>query len=82
MVTLMPECPSVKELHIELNEVSGLLEVAKEQYEGVLGIVQHHTVDTISWINNMASQFGWVAELADGGVTNENIFSISEVRGK
>lgn len=82
MVTLVSECPSVRELHFELNEASELLEVAKEQYEGVLGIVQRHTVDTISWINNMTSQFGWVAELADGGVTNENVFSITTVRGK
>lgn len=71
----------MRELHIELNEVSELLEVAKEQYEEVLGIVQRHTVDTIGWINNMAAQFGWVAEVADGGATNENVFSITTVRG-
>lgn len=82
MVTLVTECPSLQELHIELNEVSEVLEVAKEQYEEVLGIIQSHTVDTTSWINNMVAQVGWVAELADGGVTNENIFSITTVRGK
>lgn len=71
----------MQELHIELNEVSELLHVAKEQYEEVLGIVERHTVDTISWINNMTAQFGWVAELADGGVTDENVFSIITVRG-
>ncbi|KAF5898996.1 clusterin-like protein 1, partial [Clarias magur] len=70
-------CPSMRELHIELNEVSELLDVAKEQYDEVLGIVQRHTVDTITWINDMAAQFGWVAELADGRVTNENVFSIT-----
>lgn len=71
----------MQELHIKLNEVSELLEVAREQYDEVLGIVQHHTVDTISWMNNMAAQFGWVAELADGGAPNENIFNITTVRG-
>lgn len=75
-----PECPSMQELHIELDEVSEIVEVVKEQYEEVLGIVQHHTMDTISWINNMAAQFGWVAELADGADTNENVFSITTVR--
>ncbi|XP_053089543.1 clusterin-like protein 1 [Pangasianodon hypophthalmus] len=79
---LFSECPSMRELHIELNEVSELLEVAKEQYEEVLGIVQRHTEDTVSWINNMAAQFGWVAELADGGVTNENVFSITTVENE
>ncbi|KAF4089623.1 hypothetical protein AMELA_G00069420 [Ameiurus melas] len=79
---LFSECPSMRELHIELNEVSGLLAVAKEQYEEVLGIVERHTVDTISWINNMAGQFGWVAELVDGGVTNENFFSVTTVENE
>lgn len=77
---LASECPSLQELHIELNEVSEVLEVAEEQYDEVLGIVQRHTVDTISWMNNMAGQFGWVAELADVGATNENIFNITTVR--
>lgn len=71
----------MRELHIELNEVSELLDIAKEQSDEVLGIVERHTVDTISWINNMAAQFGWVAELADGGVMNQNIFNITSVRG-
>lgn len=79
---LASECPSMQELHIELNEISELLDVAKEQYDEVLGIVQHHTVDTISWIDDMAAQFGWVAELADGSVANENLFSITTVRGR
>ncbi|XP_053360258.1 clusterin-like protein 1 [Clarias gariepinus] len=79
---LFSECPSMQELHIELNEISELLDVAKEQYDEVLGIVQHHTVDTISWIDDMAAQFGWVAELADGSVANENVFSITTVKNE
>ncbi|KAG7329977.1 hypothetical protein KOW79_006199 [Hemibagrus wyckioides] len=79
---LFSECPSMRELHIELNEVSELLDIAKEQSDEVLGIVERHTVDTISWINNMAAQFGWVAELADGGVMNQNIFNITSVENE
>ncbi|XP_056333142.1 clusterin-like protein 1 [Danio aesculapii] len=74
-----PECPLVKELHIELDEASQLWEVSKQQYEEVLGIVQHHTEDTISLISNMASDFGWVAELASNNTTPENIFNIATV---
>ncbi|KAK3566802.1 hypothetical protein QTP86_004501 [Hemibagrus guttatus] len=79
---LFSECPSMRELHIELNEVSELLDIAKEQSDEVLGIVERHTVDTISWISNMAAQFGWVAELADGGVMDQNIFNITLVESE
>ncbi|XP_030630456.1 clusterin-like protein 1 [Chanos chanos] len=77
--TMLTECPSVRELHIELDEISELLEVSKQQYEEILGIVQRHTDDTVSWLNNMASDFGWVAELANNNTTPENIFSIATV---
>ncbi|XP_026142747.1 clusterin-like protein 1 [Carassius auratus] len=77
--TLFTECPNVRELHIELDEASQLLEASKQQYEEVLGIVQRHTDDTISWLGNMASDFGWVAELANNNTTPESIFSIASV---
>ncbi|KTF74507.1 hypothetical protein cypCar_00032228 [Cyprinus carpio] len=70
------ECPNVRELHIELDEASQLLEASKQQYEEVLGVVQRHTDDTISWISNMASDFSWVTELANNNTTPESIFSI------
>ncbi|KAG9274000.1 clusterin-like protein 1 [Astyanax mexicanus] len=77
--TLLAECPSVRELHVELDEVSELLEVSKQQYEEVLGIVQRHTEDTVGWLNNMAAEFDWVAELVHDNTTPENIFSITRV---
>uniref|UniRef100_A0A8C1XNR1 Clusterin n=1 Tax=Cyprinus carpio TaxID=7962 RepID=A0A8C1XNR1_CYPCA len=77
--TLFTECPNVRELHIELDEASQLLEASKQQYEEVLGIVQRHTDDTISWISNMASDFSWVTELANNNTTPESIFSIVTV---
>ncbi|KAI4903514.1 hypothetical protein NFI96_027562, partial [Prochilodus magdalenae] len=77
--TLLAECPSVRELHIELGEVSELLEISKQQYEEVVSIVQRHTEDTVSWLNNMASEFGWVTELVHDNTTPENIFSVATV---
>ncbi len=73
------ECPNVRELHIELDEASQLLEASNQQYEDVLVIVQHHTDDTISWLSNMASDFGWVTELANNNTTPESNFSIATV---
>ncbi len=73
------ECPNVRELHIELDEASQLLEASNQQYEDVLVIVQRHTDDTISWLSNMASDFGWVTELANNNTTPESNFSIATV---
>ncbi|XP_051989375.1 clusterin-like protein 1 isoform X1 [Xyrauchen texanus] len=72
----VPECQNVKELHVELDEASQILEVSKQQYEEVLGIVQRHTDDTVNWLSNMASDFGWVTVLANN-TTPESIFSIA-----
>ncbi|XDV27423.1 hypothetical protein PO909_030958 [Leuciscus waleckii] len=67
--TLFTDCPNVRELHVELDEASQL----------VLGIVQRHTDDTISWLSNMASDFGWVTELANNTTTPESIFKVTTV---
>ncbi|RXM37216.1 Clusterin-like protein 1 [Acipenser ruthenus] len=75
----MSDCPSLPELHSELNEISHLINVSSQQYEEVLQIVQHHTEDTVSWIKQMAQRFGWVAELANTTVEHESVFSITTV---
>ncbi|KAM9789600.1 clusterin-like protein 1 [Neosynchiropus ocellatus] len=79
---LLSECPSVRELHGELDEASQLVEVSREQYEEILSIVQRHTDETVSWLGSMADEFGWVA----GAVTDEGkpsiIFQITEVAPK
>uniref|UniRef100_A0A3B4UKU9 Clusterin n=1 Tax=Seriola dumerili TaxID=41447 RepID=A0A3B4UKU9_SERDU len=59
---LLTECPSVRELHVELDEVSQLMDVSKEQYDEILSIVQRHTDETVSWLSNMAAEFSWVAQ--------------------
>ncbi|XP_058871109.1 clusterin-like protein 1 isoform X1 [Acipenser ruthenus] len=78
-VALFQDCPSLPELHSELNEISHLINVSSQQYEEVLQIVQHHTEDTVSWIKQMAQRFGWVAELANTTVEHESVFSITTV---
>ncbi|KAM3842263.1 clusterin-like protein 1 [Diretmus argenteus] len=76
---LLTECPSVRELHVELDEVSQLLDVSKQQYEEILSIVQRHTDETVSWLGNMADEFSWVAEVVSNNSTPENIFHITMV---
>ncbi|KAK5619672.1 hypothetical protein CRENBAI_009644 [Crenichthys baileyi] len=71
-----PECPSVQELHVELDEISQLLDVSKEQYEEILSIVQHHTDETVMWLSNMAAEFSWVAQAVSNSSAPQNIFRI------
>ncbi|XP_053738201.1 clusterin-like protein 1 isoform X1 [Synchiropus splendidus] len=79
---LLSECPSVRELHGELDEASQLVEVSREQYEEILSIVQRHTDETVTWLGSMADQFGWVARtVADPGEPNI-IFQITRVAPK
>lgn len=79
---LLTECPSVRELHVELDEVSQLLDVSKEQYDEILSIVQRHTDETVNWLSNMAAEFSWVAQTVNNSSTPENIFRISMVAPK
>ncbi|XP_026168528.1 clusterin-like protein 1 [Mastacembelus armatus] len=76
---LLSECPSVRELHMELDEVSQLLDVSKEQYDEILSIVQRHADETVSWLSNMAAEFSWVAQAVNDSSTPENIFHITMV---
>ncbi|KAI3374279.1 hypothetical protein L3Q82_006125 [Scortum barcoo] len=79
---LLTECPSVRELHVELEEVSQLLDVSKEQYDEILSIVQRHTDETVSWLSNMASEFSWVGQAVTNSSTLGNIFRITMVAPK
>ncbi|XP_038573603.1 clusterin-like protein 1 isoform X2 [Micropterus salmoides] len=80
--TLLTECPNVRELHVELDEVSQLLDVSKEQYDEILSIVQRHTDETVEWLSNMASEFSWVAQSVSNSDAPENIFRITMVAPK
>ncbi|XP_035268434.1 clusterin-like protein 1 [Anguilla anguilla] len=77
--TVTQECPSVWELHRELNEVSDLLSVSSQQYQEVLQVVQRHTDDTFSWLGDMVSRFSWVVELANCTAVSDSVFNITAV---
>lgn len=76
---LSHECPNVRELYVELNDVSRLLNESRQQYQEVLQVVQRHADDTSTWLTDMAARFGWVAELANGTDVDEDIFTIAAV---
>lgn len=65
---------------MELDEVSQLLDVSKEQYDEILSIVQRHTDETVSWLSNMAAEFSWVAQAVSNSSVPESIFRIAMVR--
>ncbi|XP_075953396.1 clusterin-like protein 1 [Anarhichas minor] len=79
---LLTECPSVRELHVELDEVSQLLDVSKEQYNEILSIVWRHTDETVNWLSSMATEFSWVAQNVINSSIPENIFRITTVAPK
>ncbi|RVE62057.1 hypothetical protein OJAV_G00176820 [Oryzias javanicus] len=76
---LLTECPGVRELHVELDEVSQLLEVSQQQYREVLSIVRRHADQTLGWIGSMAAEFTWVAQAAGNGSAPEHLFRITKV---
>ncbi|KAK2822600.1 hypothetical protein Q5P01_022665 [Channa striata] len=79
---LLTECPSVRELHVELDEVSQLLDVSKEQYDEILSIVRNHMDETVNWLSNMAAEFSWVAQAVNDSSTPQNVFRVSMVAPK
>ncbi|CAB1349518.1 unnamed protein product [Coregonus sp. 'balchen'] len=77
--TLVKECPSVRELHSALEETYLLLNASRLQYEEMLQVVQKHTDDTHTWLNNMEAKYGWVTQLTNGTLGPQNIFGVSAV---
>lgn len=67
---------------MELDEVSQLLDVSREQYDEILSIVQHHTDETVNWLGAMAAEFGWVGRAGGNAGNSESIFRITRVRGR
>lgn len=67
---------------MELDEVSQLLDVSREQYDEILSIVKHHTDETVNWLGAMAAEFGWVGRVESNGSSLESIFRITRVRGR
>ncbi|KAK7944574.1 hypothetical protein WMY93_000302 [Mugilogobius chulae] len=79
---LLTECPSVRDLHVELDEVSQLLDASKEQYEEILSIVRRHVDETLDWLSNMAAEFSWVSWVhpSTNRSAPQNIFRVTMVR--
>ncbi|KAJ8010366.1 hypothetical protein DPEC_G00074320 [Dallia pectoralis] len=67
------ECPSVRELHSELERTYLLLNESRLQYEELLQMVQKHTDDTNAWLNNMEAKYGWVTHLPN---STQRIFGV------
>uniref|UniRef100_A0A8C3AJU4 Clusterin n=1 Tax=Cyclopterus lumpus TaxID=8103 RepID=A0A8C3AJU4_CYCLU len=74
---LLTECPNVRELHVELDDVSQMLDVSKEQYDEILSIVRRHNEESINWLSNMAAESSWVAQTVMSSSPPENIFRIT-----
>lgn len=71
----------MRDLHVELDEVSQLLDASKEQYEEVLSIVRRHMDQTLEWLSNMAAEFSWVswAPPSTNRSAPQNIFRVTMV---
>ncbi|XP_047423719.1 clusterin-like protein 1 isoform X2 [Mugil cephalus] len=76
---LLQECPSVQQLHTEMEEMHLLLNASCQQYDDRLQLVQRHTADTQSWLSNMDDKYGWVSRLSNSTVGTDNIFSVITV---
>ncbi|XP_070784650.1 clusterin-like protein 1 [Enoplosus armatus] len=71
---LLKECPSVQQLHSEMEEMHMLLNASRQQYDDRLQLVQRHTADTQRWLSSVDDKYGWVSQLSNGTVTD--IFSV------
>uniref|UniRef100_A0A3Q1HC87 Clusterin n=1 Tax=Anabas testudineus TaxID=64144 RepID=A0A3Q1HC87_ANATE len=73
---LLKECPSVQQLHSEMEEMYMLLNASRQQYDDRLQLVQRHTADTQGWLNSMDDKYGWVSQLSSNTVNPLNIFNV------
>ncbi|XP_040922242.1 clusterin-like protein 1 [Toxotes jaculatrix] len=73
---LLKECPSVQQLHSEMEEMYMLLNASRQQYDDRLQLVQRHTADTQRWLGSMDDKYGWVSQLSNSTAGPHNIFSV------
>ncbi|XP_071341051.1 clusterin-like protein 1 isoform X2 [Trachinotus anak] len=76
---LLKECPSVQQLHSEMEEMHMLLNASRQQYDDRLQLVQRHTADTQRWLSSMDDKYGWVSQLSDSTASPHNIFNVITV---
>ncbi|XP_039473780.1 clusterin-like protein 1 [Oreochromis aureus] len=73
---LLNACPSVQQLHSEMEEMYMLLNASLQQYDGRLQLVHRHTADTQMWLSSMHDKYGWVSQLSNSTVDPHSIFSV------
>ncbi|XP_022622942.1 clusterin-like protein 1 [Seriola dumerili] len=76
---LLKECPSVQQLHSEMEEMYMLLNASRQQYDDRLQLVQRHTADTQRWLSSMDDKYGWVSQLSNSTAGPHDIFSVITV---
>ncbi|KAM7369798.1 hypothetical protein PAMP_011089 [Pampus punctatissimus] len=76
---LLKECPSVQQLHSEMEEMYMLLNASRQQYDDRLQLVQRHTADTQRWLSTVDNKYGWISPLSSSTVGPHNIFSVITV---
>uniref|UniRef100_A0A4W6CH59 Clusterin n=1 Tax=Lates calcarifer TaxID=8187 RepID=A0A4W6CH59_LATCA len=72
-------CPSVQQLHSQMEEMHMLLNASRQQYNDRLRLVWRHTADTQRWLSNMDDKYGWVSQLSNRTVGPQNIFNVITV---
>ncbi|KAK1885392.1 Clusterin-like protein 1 [Dissostichus eleginoides] len=72
-------CPSVQQLHSEVEEMHSLLNASQQQYDDTLQLVQRHTADTQRCLSNMQNRLCWVSQLSNSTTGPHNIFSVITV---
>lgn len=76
---LLKACPSVQQLHSEMEEMYMLLNASRQQYDSRLQLVHRHTADTQRWLNSMHDKYGWVSQLSNSTVDQRSVFTVIEV---
>ncbi|XP_019943419.1 clusterin-like protein 1 [Paralichthys olivaceus] len=62
---LLKECPSVQQLHSQMEEMYMLLNASRQQYDDRLQLVQSHTADTQRWLSSVHDKYDWVNRLSN-----------------
>ncbi|KAM9839718.1 clusterin-like protein 1 [Aulostomus maculatus] len=76
---LLKECPGVRQLQSEVEEMYMLLNSSRQQYYNRLLLVQAHTADTQRWFSSAYNKYGWVSQLADAALGPHDVFSVIRV---
>uniref|UniRef100_A0AAQ4RRC9 Clusterin n=1 Tax=Gasterosteus aculeatus aculeatus TaxID=481459 RepID=A0AAQ4RRC9_GASAC len=79
---LIKECPGVRQLHSETEEMHMLFNASRQQYDERLQLVRRHAEDTQAWLGSMDDKYGWVGHLPDGAGGPRALFSVITVNAQ